>query len=72
MAVISTYYQENRTRKPMLRIIFRPCRAQHENGLPTQGFYVEAALSHPGLGCDALTGLNLENALSLLCDTLQR
>jgi hypothetical protein len=37
MAVISTDYQENRTRKPVLRIIFRPYRAQHENGLSTQG-----------------------------------
>jgi hypothetical protein len=37
MAVISTDYQENRTQKHLLRIIFRPYRAQHKNGLSTQG-----------------------------------
>jgi hypothetical protein len=37
MAVISADYQENHTRKSVLRIIFRPYRAQHENGLSTQG-----------------------------------
>lgn len=37
LAVISTDYQGNRTLKPLLRIIFRPYRAQHENHLSTQG-----------------------------------